>query len=231
MKAPIEMPADLYTSHEFELQRVDYSAPEASGRMGGVQAGFPLWLAVYTLDGGLDVDESDQARAFMAQIRGATRRFVGRDIGRPYPKAHKSGFAGMTRPDASLFDGSATAWSEAITADNDSQVTLQGIPAGLELGLGDYIGFRWVATESSVAGLTWHACVRVVEGGTAAGTGELTVTSEPPIPAAVPAGAVAYLNEPACIMTLVTDQSKLQPINFRLAIGGGQFVGAQDIRA
>jgi hypothetical protein len=226
------MPAALYSQHEFELQRIDYSAPEAGGRVSGVQAGFPLWGATYTLDPTLLPDESDTVRAFNSQLRGQTRRILGRDISRPYPKAHSSGFDGMTRPDASPFDGTATAWSEAITADGDSQVTLEGLPPELlELGLCDYIGFSWVATESSVAGLTWHACVRVVEGGTADADGNLTVMCEPPIPPAVPADAVAYLNQPACVMALITDQSKLQPVGFRLAIQGGQFVFIQDIRA
>jgi hypothetical protein len=231
MKPPIEMPAGLYSQHSFELQRVDFGAPEASGRQGGVQAGFPLWSAVYTLDPVLLIDESDQVRAFNAKMRGATRRFLGRDIGRPYPKAHSAGFAGMIRPDASPFDGTATAWSESITVDGDSEVTLAGLPAGFELGLGDYIGFNWVATETSVAGLTWHACVRVVESGSADVDGTLTVICEPPVPSAVPPGAAAYLNQPACVMVLITDQSKLQPIGFRLAIQGGQFVAVQDIRA
>jgi hypothetical protein len=149
VKPPLEMPTELYSQHEFELQRVDYSAPEAAGRIGGVQAGVPLWMGVWTLDQVLCPEESDEVRAFMAQIRGATRRFLGRDIGRPYPKAHAGGFAGMTRPDASPFDGTATSWSEAITADSDSQVTLRGLPVGLTLGVGDYIGFHWVATEAS----------------------------------------------------------------------------------
>jgi hypothetical protein len=225
------MPTYIYAQHEFELERIDYSAPEAGGRVGGVQAGFPLWLGAWTMDGAMSVDESDAARAFIAQIRGATRLFLGRDIGRPYPKAHKSGFAGMLRAGGGAFDGSATSWSEAITADGDSEVTLNGLPAALELGSGDYIGFRWVATESSVAGLTWHVCVRIVEGATASGAGSVTVTSEPPIPSAVPVGATAYLNQPACVMRLLTDRSKLLPINHRLAIGGGQIIGIQDIRA
>lgn len=230
MKAPLEMPTDFYASQEFELQRVDYSAPEASGRMGGVQAGFPLWMGTWTIDV-VGPEESDAFRAFMAQIRGATRRFLGRDRFRLYPSAYSRGFAGMTRAGGGAFDGSATTWSEAITADSDSEVTLNGLPAGFVLSQGDYVGFHWVATETSVAGLTWHAPVRIVTGGTASGAGSVTVTSEPPIPSAVPGTAVAYLNEPACVMAIVTDQAKLQAVGRRNAIAGGQLVGVQDIRA
>lgn len=229
MKAPLEMPTDFIAQVGFDLQRVDYSAPEASGRVGGVQAGPPLWIASYTLDT-LGQAESDEVRAFKDRMRGQIRRFLGRDVLRPYPKAHSRGFAGMLRAGGGAFDGSATAWSEVITADGDSEVTLEGLPIGLELGLCDYVGFHWVATSTEVAGLTWHACVRVNVAGVTAEDGTVTITCEPPIPSAVPPGATAYLNQPACVMALVTDQTKLQAVGRRLAIGGGQIVGVQDIR-
>jgi hypothetical protein len=49
MKAPITPPTSGAAQQQFELQRVDYGAPEAGGRVGGVQAGFPLWKLVWTL--------------------------------------------------------------------------------------------------------------------------------------------------------------------------------------
>lgn len=230
MKPPLEMPTDFYSQVDFDILRVDYGAPESSGRMGGVQAGFPLFVGTWTIDV-VGEDESDAIVAFKDQMHGQTRRFLGRDLTRLYPRAYPGGFAGMVRAGGGAFDGTATAWSEVLTADGDSQLTLQGLPAGFELGLRDYIGFHWVATETSVAGLTWHACVRVGVAGVADGAGNITVTSNPAVPSAVPAGAVAYLNQPACVMTLVTDQSKLQAIGRRNAIGGGQLVGVQDIRS
>ena len=231
MKAPLEMPADVYLQHEFELQRVDYMAPEAGGRINGVQAGFPLWQASYSVDSVIEVDQSDAVRAFVTQLRGATRRFLARDISRPYPKAHCEGFDGMTRAGGGAFDGTADAWSEVITTDGDSEITLENLPADFTLGQGDYIGFTWTATEASVAGLTWHACVRVVEGATTDAEGSVTVTCEPPIPSAVPSDAVAYLNEPACVMALIAERSSLQPQGLLLTIEGGQIAGIQDIRA
>ncbi len=231
MKAPLEMPTEYFSAVDFDIQRVDYGAPEASGRVGGVQAGFPLWLASWTIDV-VGPNESDAIRAFKDSVRGATRRFLGRDLVRPYPSAYPGGFAGMLRAGGGAFDGTATSWSEAITADDDSQVTLNGLPAAFEMNKGDYIGFRWVATEASVAGLTWHAMVRAVEAKTASGAGVLAgITCEPPIPAVVPGGAIAYLNQPACVMALITDQTKLQAVGRRRAIGGGQIVGLQDLRA
>lgn len=230
MKAPLTMPTSGAALQQFEPERVDYGAPEASGRVGGVQAGFPLWMGVWTI-GTIGAQKSDDWRSFLLQLRGATRRFLGRDIARPYPKAHINGFAGMMRAGGGSFDGSATSWSEAIQADDDSEVTLNGLPVALELSVGDYIGFKWTATETGVAGLPWRALVRVVVGGTANGSGVLTVTTEPPVPSCVPGSAIAHLDNPACIMALIGDRSKLDAIDRRLAIRGGTITGIQDLRA
>lgn len=230
MKAPLTMPVRGAARQQFEPQRVDYSAPEAGGRIGGVQAGFPLWFGIWTLTD-MTPAKSDEWRAFFLQLRGAIRRFLGTDRERPYPKAHSAGFAGMTRAGGGSFDGTASSWSESINGDGDSAVTLHGMPAGLVLGQGDYIGFSYTATEAAVSGLPWHALVRVVVGGTADGSGVLTVTSEPPVPAAVPGSATAYLNEPKCVMVLVSEQSSLDAISRRGAIHGGTVVGVQDLRS
>lgn len=230
----LDLPDVFYANVEFEPQRVDYGAPEAGGRIGGVQAGFPLWAGGWTVDvagPGDDDAGADALRAFFSGVRGAIRRFVGRDVLRPYPKAHKRGFAGMMRAGGGAFDGSATSWSEIIAADGDSEVTLTNLPVGLVLGTGDYIGLSWIATEAAVAGLTWQACVRVVEGGVSDGSGEITVTCEPPVPSAVPAGAVASLDQPGCTMVLIADRSSLQAVGGGGLIRGGQIAGVQDIRS
>lgn len=230
MKQPAAMPTLYVASQEFELQRVDFASPEASGRIGGVQVGFPLWTGVWTL-GRMPIDNSDEWRAWLSGMRGATRRFIGYDLSRLYPKTYPTGFGGMTRAGGGSFDGTATSWSETITADGDSQPTLHGLPAGFVLSQGDYIGFHWVATETAVAGLIWHAPVRVITGGTANGTGDLTVTSEPPIPSAVPGTAIAYLNNPGCTMALDLSQTSLGAVDPMQSITGGQITGVQDIRS
>lgn len=224
MKAPIAMP-DRATFQQFELQRVDYAAPEAGGRVGGVQAGLPLWMGVWTL-GMMPEEDSDEWRAWLLRMRGATRRFIGRDLVRPYPKEYPDGFA-----DFAPFDGEASSWSENINADDDSELTLNGLPVGLILSVGDYVGFKWTATETSVAGLEWRTLVRVVEGDTADGSGVATVVVEPPVPSAVPVDATAHLDNPACIMALVLDQTNLEAIDRLYSIRGGTITGIQDIRA
>jgi hypothetical protein len=230
VKPPIEMPTSGASQQQYELQRVDYGAPEAGGRIGGVQAGFPLWMGSWGI-GRIGADKSDELRAFWIRLRGATRRFIGRDLGRPYPKAHIRGFTTMTKADGSPFLGSASSWSETITGDGDSLVELNGVPPGLILSVGDYVGFRWTATEDSVAGLPWQAAVRVVEGAMADALGTVEVMCEPPVPTAIPAEAVAHLDRPGCVMAAVGDQSKLDPIDRRLAVTGGTIVGVQDIRS
>src|SRR5947208_3317843 len=105
MKAPLEMPTDFYSQVDFDIQRVDYSAPEASGRLGGVQAGFPLFVGTWTIDV-VGQAESDAIVAFKDQMRGQTRRFLGRDLTRLYPKQYPAGFAGMVRAGGGAFDGS-----------------------------------------------------------------------------------------------------------------------------
>lgn len=224
MKAPIAMPTMYVSAQEFELQRVDYMAPEASGRLGGVQAGFPLWSAVYTLTR-MPTDNSDEWRAWLSGMRGQTRRMIAFPLDRPLPKAYmESGLPGG-------FGGDASSWSESINADGDSELTLNGLPSGFVLGQGDYIDFRWTATEDVIAGLPWRALVRVVEGATASGGGAATVVVEPPVPSAVPGSAVAHVDNPGCVMTLVTDETNLGAVDRLYSINGGQITAVQDLRA
>lgn len=232
MKAPLEMPASGAALQAFEPQRIDYAAPEAGGRVGGVQAGFPLWMATWSL-GRIGEDTSDEWRSFMLELRGAIRTFYGRDLRRPYPKAHIRGFSRMTKVGGTPFTGAASSWSESINADGDSLVTLNGLAPGLILGTGDYVGFRWDATGEGAGNMRRRAMVRVVRGGggMANASGTVIVRSEPPIPACVPGSAIAHLDRPACVMKQLTAESKLDPIDRRGAVRGGTLVAIQDLRA
>ena len=227
MKAPVEMPTMYVAQQSFEIQRVDYGAPEASGRVAGVQAGFPLWGASYTL-GRMTEDYSDIWQAFIRGLRGATRRFIAYDLTRLYPREHPDGFAAFPG-----FTGAASSWSQSINSDGDAQLTLHlgASGAGVILSQGDHIDFRYNATESAVAGLAWRALVTVTAAATANGSGDLTVTVEPPVPDAVPGTAVAHIDQPGCVMALVVDQSNFGPKDRLYSINGGQIVGVQDLRS
>jgi hypothetical protein len=143
MKAPVEMPTMYVALQSFKLQRVDYLSPEASGRIGAVQAGAPLWAAVWTL-GRMPEDNSDEWEAFLDSQRGATRRFIGRDLKRQYPKLYPDGFGAF-----GAFTGAASSWSQTINSDGDARLTLNlgAAAAGLVLSKRDGIDFRYSATE------------------------------------------------------------------------------------
>lgn len=227
MKAPVAMPTLYVAQQQFQLQRVDFVSPEAGGRLNSVQAGFPLWSANYSLSR-MPEDYSDTWESFVDGLRGATRRFIAFDLKRLYPKLYPDGFGAF-----GAFTGAASSWSQSINSDGDCLLTLHlgSAAAGLVLSKRDNIDFRYSATETAVSGLAWRALVRVVSGATANGSGDVTVTVEPPIPAAVPGSAVAHLDNPGCIMALVTDQTNLGAIDRLYSIDGGSIVGVQDIRS
>jgi hypothetical protein len=227
LKAPLEMPTMYVAQQQFELQRVDYAAPEGSGRVGVVQAGFPLWSATYTL-GRMPPAYSDQWEAFIRGLRGATRRFLGRDLSRQYPLLYPDGFGAF-----GVFTGGAASWSQTIDSNGDAQLTLNlgAAAAGLTLSPGDGIDFRYPATEDAVAGLAWRAFVMVNVGATANGSGSLTITVEPPVPSAVPSDAVAHIDQPACVMALVTGSTDLGAKDRLYSINGGTVTAVQDIRS
>lgn len=215
----------------FEIQRIDFAAPEASGRQGGVQAGFPLWLARFELDR-IDRDSSDLWQAFFDRMRGRIRRFYGFDPTRRFPRSRRFGFTGLVRAGtATPFTGGATSWSQSVNADGDALLTLNGLPAGLELSAGDYIGFKWDAAGSSAGTFDRRTIARAVLPATANGSGVAVVTIEPPIDTAlVPTGAIAHLDNPMCVMQLIPEDSELGPVGAGYIRGGGGIAAIQDLR-
>lgn len=216
----------------FDIERVDYAAPEASGRQGGVQAGWPLWAARFEIER-VDAASADLWRAFLARLRGRIRRFYGFDPTRRFPLTCRFGFAGLVRAGTSTaFDGSATSWSQTITADGDAEITLNGLPAGLVLSVGDYVGFKWDADGAAEGSFERRTLVRAVLPATANASGVAVVTAEPPLNTAlVPAGAIAHLDNPKCVMQLVPEDSQTGPIGAGGILGGATITAVQDLRA
>jgi hypothetical protein len=213
------------------IQRVDFASPEASGRAGGVQAGWPLWSAEYDIER-CDPDSADLWSAFIARLRGRQRLFFAGDPSRPFPKSSPNGFAGTVRAGGGAFSGSALGWSQTIDADGNALIALTGLPAGLVLGLRDLIGFKWDAAGAPAGSYGRRTMARVVVAATASGGGAVTVMAEPPLdPLVVPAGAVAHLDQPCCVMRQVPEKTDLGPIGTGGAGGGGTITGIQELRA
>jgi hypothetical protein len=221
---PLEQPPASAAQQSFELQRVDFISPEAGGRVGAVSAGNPLWAATWQI-GKIGALRSDEWRAFMLRLRGSQRTFLARDIARPFPLAYLGGFGGMSRAGGGAFSGAAVSWSQAISTDGDAILTLSGLPASMAFAVGDYVGFRWGDGDGR------RTLARVVVPAVASTGGVAALTVEPPVPTlVVPAGAVAHLDRPACVMRLVPGQSDLGPIDRRLAVTGGKISAVQDLR-
>lgn len=212
------------------IERVDYAAPEASGRQGGVQAGWPLWSASYQLDR-MDGVSGDLFRAFFDRLRGRQRLFLGGDPARPFPRIYPGGFTGMLRAGGGAFDGSATGWTQASDSDGQALIGLTGLPAGLQLKAGDLIGWKWDNADLAPGNLQRRAMVRVVAEAAASGAGAISVLAEPPIDTSVvPVGAVAHLDRPACLMRLIPDNSDLGAVGGGGASEGGTIAAAQELR-
>lgn len=184
---------DGVSVQSFEVMRVDYAAPEASGRMGGVQAGWPLWMAVYQI-GPLADDLARLWRTTIRRLRGQQGLLLVRDFTRSFPKLYPSGFGGLNRAGGGAFpaDGAATSWSVNTTRD---QLTLNGLPASMQFRQDDQVGFRW-----TTGGEARRALVSCVEDVTGNGSGVATFKIEPPLPlVADGVSAVAYLASPTIL--------------------------------
>ncbi len=231
MTYPLDMPALMMGLQQFEPQHLDYLSPEAGGRLGGVKAGNPLWSALWSLSSMDDLD-SDVMRAFVARLRGSQRAFLGYDQSRPFPRAYRNGFAGMTRAIVgTVFDGMATLWTQAVNADGDATATFYGLPAGFKIAIGDYAGWKWDASGAPVNSYQRRTLARAVAPAVANSEGVLSVMIEPPVPVfVVPAGARAHFDRPACVMKILGEKTQLGPTNYNEMLQSGTIAALQDLR-
>jgi hypothetical protein len=223
------MPRAGALAQSFEPERVDYLAPEAGGSVGGVTAGPPLWKSEVSLNN-LEPEDADTWRAWRDRMRGAQRAFLGFDLDRPFPKRHASGFSRMRKIGGTPFTGAASAWSQAFDEEDNVVLTLQGLPAGLILSPIDYVGFKWDAAGAEAGSHGRRALVRVVVAAMAGANGQVDVMVEPAVPLAVPPAAIAHLDNPACLMKLITGETKFGRQMPGYTASGGEIVAIQDLR-
>jgi hypothetical protein len=149
------------------------------------------------------------------------------------PRLYRFGFAGLVRAGTSTpFTGTATSWSHAVDANGDGRITLNGLPAGFQVSVGDLIGLRWDAAGQGAGNMMRRTMARAVLPATATSAGQALVTIEPPIDTAlVPAGAIAHFDNPACVMRMMPEESQLGPIGAGGILSGGAITAIQDLRA
>ena len=185
------------------------------GRQGGVTAGFPLWKTTVTL-GVMSLDQSDAWRVFITALRGAQNAFYGYDAARLLPRAYAGGLPAG-------FSGACSGWSQTIDANGYAVLTLAGLPTGLALTAGDYVDFRW----GSAGQRSLH---RLLESAVASGSGYATASIEPPLNVnLVPNTAAAHLDNPMCLMKIVTSETSLGAFGRRGPIESGTIVAVQDL--
>lgn len=198
---------------KFELDRVDYVAPETAGRTGGVQAGFPRWTGTWPV-ATVSRLKSDEVRAFVADQEAPGSRFYGYEPGRERPRFHQDGVP---------FTHSPAGWSQAIGTDGKMWLTLTEVMPGMVMSRGDYVGFIWDDWK--------RAMVRATSQGVAQGDRTITFRIQPSVPALVPGDAAVTLLNPTCIMRIDRDQTDVGGVDRRLAVTGAKIVAHQELVA
>ncbi|MFC3579132.1 hypothetical protein [Sphingomonas hylomeconis] len=195
----------------FELQRVDFLSPETGGRLGALTAGFPLWMASWPMANSIGRVKSDEVTAWVDSMRGAGKRFHGRDVSRPAPRYHLGGVPFTIHP---------SSWSQTFDADGTAILQLTGCLSGMVISHRDYIGFEWDGWKRSL--------VRAIEPATATAGGVLQFAIEPPVPPITPSGAVVNLAAPTCLMRLTKD-TNVGAMTRRLSVSGGKIAAVEDL--
>lgn len=198
---PRALPSLRIAGCTFELDRVEFTSPEAGGQLTQMEmlAG-AVWIAKYETTPPTEI-EFDNWRAWTASLKGARRLFYGQDVRRRMPRAYRSGFADLTRAGGGAFDGTITAANWSVNTARD-ELTLGTLPVGFTLSKTDYVGFT-----GGVAQRTLH---RFLETANASGGGSGTWTIEPPLPTWIHAAAVASVNAPTCLMAITPGSLRLE---------------------
>lgn len=168
--ADFSLPSNKLTECRFTLAFSTASTSIGSGlKFNVTETVSPVWRAEIETP---IIDRKDATlgewSAFIAKLRGGVNNFLAHDYFRSTPLAYTS----ATAPADIGAGWDGTAGVSALTA--AGSLTLSGLPANYVVSVGDRIGLE--QTVSSVARYGYH---EVITGGTANGSGAVTVTVSP----------------------------------------------------
>ncbi len=205
-------PPLLIGSVRFWPQRIDLLSPEAGGRLGGVQVGFPLWRCEIETVAQSDEDAQSWA-SWIDRQQGAIHQIRMTDPRRWYPAAYRK---------AAAFPGAWSGDATGFTLNGSRDEVTMAIPTGIIVTQGDLIGFRWASGAKG-------GFVEVqYEGGGTAASGSLMVKVSPAVPDVVPNDAICFLLKPFCIMRLTPETEAPPSSTDGVAIG--KLAAVQDLR-
>ncbi|AHE52641.1 hypothetical protein [Sphingomonas sanxanigenens] len=210
---PRPMPELTGMAGRLTLERVDYLSPERTGVIGGVTAGWPLWMMRLSFNN-MAFRDDDELTAWLDSLRGSQKRFFGYDQTRPEPRFHANG-----RP----YTKTTATWSQSIDSEGTCNLTLGGLLRGQVFSPRDYVGFEW--------GDNRRALVRSLERGVVSVGGTVTIAVEPAVHAVVPPTATVQLYRPSCLMRILTDDTELMDQGLAFVGAGSRIAAVQDIIA
>lgn len=187
---PRTIPALLMGASRFEIVRQDISSSDGLGYPAGGSLGTDRWMLSAEFHG-LGDRRALALQAFLDSLDGSAQRFLGYDRRCWWPYAYReTQMAGMT----------VTASSFSVSSSGQG-LTLHGLDAGTVLDTGDMVGFKGGPSSA------YRHAVRIVEGGTVDGSGDITLDVRPAVWPNVQAwsGVVAHLDKPSVTMRLTPD--------------------------
>lgn len=190
----LSFPRDFPTCARFERVTFKPQYQQATSVTGGgspnvAELGPPMWAGEWSVRT-LNREQYAEWSAWLRSLRGGLRTFKGRPPHWKWPRAYPTGFDGLL-VGGLQWDGSGAI--AAISAGKDT-VTVDGVPNGLVLNAGDWL--------SATIG-TRQVLHQITEGGTADGSGVVTVTVEPTIRPTAAVDDVVLLEAPYCDMVLI----------------------------
>ncbi len=217
---PIQFPIleRMFVEADLRPNRRQAAGVIASGNDFVVDRGAPQWTGSWKTRTLTDL-EMGQWEAWAYSLRGAQRFFLGFDPRREYPMAYMpQGWPPvMTQAGGAAWKGVCNLASIGVAVSGNDLAELNQLPAGFQLGVGDYLSVAYGAGLVSL-----H---KVLAGGKSDGTGALAgVWIEPEFPASVAAPVTVTLQR-ACAKLRLTKFDAPKSAEGGLRVGSVSFSG------